>query len=96
MPGNRPGDVAYFAKKSARLRVMLEAAGRDPAGFTFAAQVECHTGSSGTRADLELARSFVAAGANHVILALPAAAGAEGVSRVARNIARPLREDLGK
>jgi alkanesulfonate monooxygenase SsuD/methylene tetrahydromethanopterin reductase-like flavin-dependent oxidoreductase (luciferase family) len=96
MPGNRPGDVAYFAEKSTRLRSMLEAAGRDPASFTFAAQVECHTGSSETRADLELARSFVAAGANHVILALPAAAGVEGVSRVARNVARPLREELDK
>ena len=39
MPGNRPGDVAYFAEKRDEIRRAIEAAGRDPDAFTFAAQM---------------------------------------------------------
>ena len=39
MPGNRPGDVDYFAPKRDEIARALEAAGRDPADFTFAAQL---------------------------------------------------------
>ena len=39
MPGNRPGDVAYFAEQRDRIRRALDAIGRDPDDFTFAAQL---------------------------------------------------------
>ncbi len=41
MYGNRAGDVAFFVEKRDQIRRALEAAGRDPDDFTFAAQVDC-------------------------------------------------------
>ncbi len=94
MPGNRPGDVAYFAQKRDEIRVALEAAGRDPDAFTFAAQLPC----GGTDAELREARrvalAFRRAGANHLIMSVPARLGPEGVARVAAEVAAPLREGV--
>ena len=41
MPGNRPGDVDYFAAKRDEIARALEARGPRPAAFTFAAQLSC-------------------------------------------------------
>lgn len=90
MPGNRPGDVAYFAAGRDALRRALEAAGRDPDDFAFAAQLSCGVTADDRRAALATARAFVAAGANHVILGLPARAAPEGLADVAREVAEPL------
>lgn len=90
MPGNRPGDVAYFAEKRDEIRRALEAAGRDPDDFTFAGQVDVGTTVDTRRTALEIARRFVAVGANHVILGVPAAAGRDGVTAMAREVAEPL------
>lgn len=90
MPGNRPGDVAYFAQGRDALRRALEAAGRDPDDFTYAAQLSCGVGAADRREALATARAFVAAGANHVILGLPARAAPEGLAEVAREVAEPL------
>jgi len=92
MPGNRPGDVAYFAQKRDEIRRALEAAGRDPVDFTFAAQLDCGTSAETRRTALEIARRFVAAGATHVILGVPAAAGPDGVAATAREVAEPLAD----
>jgi alkanesulfonate monooxygenase SsuD/methylene tetrahydromethanopterin reductase-like flavin-dependent oxidoreductase (luciferase family) len=90
MPGNRPGDVAYFAEKRDEIRRALETAGRDPDDFTFAGQVDAGTSADSRRTALEVARRFVAAGANHVILGVPAAAGPDGMAAMAREVAEPL------
>jgi alkanesulfonate monooxygenase SsuD/methylene tetrahydromethanopterin reductase-like flavin-dependent oxidoreductase (luciferase family) len=91
MPGNRPGDLAYFSELRDRLCRALEAAGRDPGGFTFAAQLAAD--SSLRFGELrELAIAFVHAGATHVILGLPAGAAPEGLRRLATEVANPLRE----
>jgi alkanesulfonate monooxygenase SsuD/methylene tetrahydromethanopterin reductase-like flavin-dependent oxidoreductase (luciferase family) len=95
MPGNRPGDVAYFAEKRDEIRRALEAAGRDPDDFTFAAQLDCGTSAESRRAGLEIARRFVAAGANHVMLGVPAAAGPDGLAAMAREVAEPLSANPG-
>jgi alkanesulfonate monooxygenase SsuD/methylene tetrahydromethanopterin reductase-like flavin-dependent oxidoreductase (luciferase family) len=93
MPGNRPGDVDYFAQKRDALCRALEAEGRDPDDFTFAAQVECGAASAAdVRQALELARAFIGAGANHLILAVSAAAGSDVIQKTAALVARPLRE----
>jgi alkanesulfonate monooxygenase SsuD/methylene tetrahydromethanopterin reductase-like flavin-dependent oxidoreductase (luciferase family) len=92
MPGNRPGDVAYFAGKRDEIRRALDAAGRDPDDFGFAAQLSCGSTPADRAAALDVARSFVRAGANHVILGLPATAAPEGLVAVAREVAEPLRE----
>ena len=90
MPGNRPGDVAYFTEKRDEIRRALEAAGRDPDDFTFGAQLDAGTMADTRRAALDVARRFLAAGANHVILGVPAAAGPEGLTAMATEVAEPL------
>lgn len=95
MPGNRPGDVGYFAEKRDEIRRALEAAGRDPEAFTFAAQLSCGTTAAERREALAVATAFVRAGAGHVILGLPAAAAPDGLAAVAREVAEPLAAAAG-
>jgi len=90
MPGNRPGDVAYFAEKRDEIRRALAAAGRDPEAFTFAAQLTCGTTAAERREALAVATAFVRAGAGHVILGLPATVAPDGLADVAREVAEPL------
>lgn len=90
MPGNRPGDVAYLAAKREQIRRALEAAGRDPDAFTFAAQVDCGGSREERATALGVARRFLQAGASHVILGVPAAAGTDGMAAMAREVAEPL------
>ena len=92
MPGNRPGDVAYFAAKRDEIRRALEAAGRDPDAFTFAAQLSCGTTGAERREALAVGLAFVRAGAGHVILGLPASAAPGGLADVAREVAQPMVE----
>lgn len=95
MPGNRPGDVAYFAERRDVIRRALESAGRDPDDFDFAGQLSCGTTARDRTAALDTARRFVRAGATHVILGLPAAAAPDGVRLVAAEVAEPVLELAG-
>lgn len=90
MPGNRPGDVDYFAAKRDEICRALEEAGRDSNDFAFAAQLTCGTTEHDRREALHLARAFIAAGANHVILGLPASDAPEGLAALVSEIAEPL------
>jgi alkanesulfonate monooxygenase SsuD/methylene tetrahydromethanopterin reductase-like flavin-dependent oxidoreductase (luciferase family) len=92
MPGNRPGDVPYFAGKRDEIRRALEAAGRDPNAFTFAAQLSCGTTGAERREALAVGTAFVRAGAGHVILGLPASVAPGGLADVAREVAEPMVE----
>ena len=94
MPGNRPGDVAYFAGKRDEIRRALTAAGRDPDDFAFAAQLSCGTTPAERAEALAVARRFLRAGANHVILGLPATAAPRGLADLAREVAEPLLAGL--
>lgn len=96
MPGNRPGDVAYFAEKRDEIRRALEAAGRDPEAFTFAAQLSCGTTVADRHEALAIATAFVRAGAGHVILGLPASVAPDGLADVAREVAEPLAAAAGR
>jgi len=93
MPGNRPGDVALFSETRSRILRALEAAGRDPSGFSFAAQLSCGTTPAERGAALATSRKFVAAGATHVILGLPASIAPDGMSALADEVAEPLVGD---
>jgi alkanesulfonate monooxygenase SsuD/methylene tetrahydromethanopterin reductase-like flavin-dependent oxidoreductase (luciferase family) len=90
MPGNRPGDVAYFGEMRQTILHALEAAGRDASAFSFAAQLSCGTTPADRRAALATARRFVAAGATHVILGLPASIAPDGMAALADEVAEPL------
>lgn len=95
MPGNRAGDVAYFSERRDVLLRALEAAGRDPAEFTFAGQVACGASAAERRDALATARQMFRAGAQHVILSVPAGAGADALRAMAAEVAQPLRDEVG-
>jgi alkanesulfonate monooxygenase SsuD/methylene tetrahydromethanopterin reductase-like flavin-dependent oxidoreductase (luciferase family) len=90
MPGNRAGDVDYLVQKRDEMLRHLEAAGRDAAGFTFAAQVSCGEHSTDRRAALRAARALVSAGAQHVILGMAPGLGAGVLRLIAAEVAEPL------
>jgi alkanesulfonate monooxygenase SsuD/methylene tetrahydromethanopterin reductase-like flavin-dependent oxidoreductase (luciferase family) len=94
-PGT-PADLDYFSGRRDALLAALEAAGRDSAGFAIVAQV----GTGRTREDrawaLDQARDALRRGATAVILGMPPQLGAAGVDDVAREVAEPLRERLGR
>jgi hypothetical protein len=71
----------------------LEVEGRDPAEFTFAAQVSCGSTTASRRSALETARRFRRAGANHVILGMSASDAPDGLAAVAHEIAEPLADE---
>lgn len=96
MPGNRPGDVAYFAERRDAILRALEAAGRDPAGFTFAAQLSAGGTPASRASALETARAFVRAGADHVIIGVPAASAPDGLRTVHDEVAVPLLEEASR
>ena len=89
MPGNRPGDVAYFADRRDAIRAALEAAGRDPEAFSFAGQLSCGSTAADRTAARETAIAFVRAGATHVILGVPASVAPEHLRLVADEVAEP-------
>jgi len=95
MPGNRAGELAYLAEKRDAMLHALEAVGRDPAGFTFAAQVRCGETPADRRAALDAARAFVELGAQHVILGMTPSLGPEHLRLIAREVAEPLMERAG-
>jgi alkanesulfonate monooxygenase SsuD/methylene tetrahydromethanopterin reductase-like flavin-dependent oxidoreductase (luciferase family) len=92
MPGNRAGDIAYLVEKRDAMLRALDAAGRDPAGFTFAAQVACGESSADRRAALRTAREFLVAGAQHVILGMAPRLGPDVLVAIAKEVAEPLAE----
>lgn len=95
MPGNRPGDVAYFAAKRDEIRRAVEAAGRDADAFTFAAQMTSGSTDGELREARETAEAFLRAGANHVIIGVPGPLGPNGVARMASEVAAPVRDTVG-
>jgi alkanesulfonate monooxygenase SsuD/methylene tetrahydromethanopterin reductase-like flavin-dependent oxidoreductase (luciferase family) len=90
LPGNRSGDIAYLAEKRDAMLRALEEVGRNPEGFTFAAQVACGSSAADRRAALESARAFVEVGAQHVILGMAPALGPDVLRAIAREVAEPL------
>jgi len=88
-------DIGYFTEKRDGILAEMSAAGRDPTGFAFAAQIATGTTSESRRAALEAGRSFASAGATHLILGMPAPLGPDGLAAVAREVAAPLREAFG-
>jgi alkanesulfonate monooxygenase SsuD/methylene tetrahydromethanopterin reductase-like flavin-dependent oxidoreductase (luciferase family) len=88
-------DIPYFSEKRDGILAAMTDAGRDPAGFAFAAQIPTGATSESRRAAVDGALAFARAGATHLILGMPARLGPEGLTAVAREVAEPLREALG-
>jgi alkanesulfonate monooxygenase SsuD/methylene tetrahydromethanopterin reductase-like flavin-dependent oxidoreductase (luciferase family) len=92
MPGNRANEIDYLVEKRDDMLRALEAIGRDPSGFTWAAQVACGRTSEDRREALQAARAFVDAGAQHIILGMQPALGPDALRDIAREVAEPLSE----
>jgi alkanesulfonate monooxygenase SsuD/methylene tetrahydromethanopterin reductase-like flavin-dependent oxidoreductase (luciferase family) len=92
MPGNRPGDVPYFVSKRDEIRRALDAAGRDPSDFTFAAQLNAGGEPDELRRARETALEFVRVGADHLIIGVPGRLGPDALAAMAREVAEPVRE----
>ncbi len=89
---NQTGDPATFDEKRDALLRHCEALGRDPGEIEISAQV---FGRDGLPAMLESASDYARRGVQHVILVTPAADGPDGLQRLAREVAEPLRERFG-
>jgi len=96
MPGNRAGDVAYFLDRREALLAALEAEGRDPSTFAFAAQVNVPSDTNGRRRARDTAREFVRVGADHITLGIVARDGPAALELMAREVAQPVAESAGR
>jgi alkanesulfonate monooxygenase SsuD/methylene tetrahydromethanopterin reductase-like flavin-dependent oxidoreductase (luciferase family) len=92
LPGNRPGDVAYFSAIRDAIRRALVEAGRDPDDFTFAGQVVTGEGQDAMRRAREDAIALIRAGANHVIVGIPGRLGPGGLEAATREVAEPVHQ----
>jgi alkanesulfonate monooxygenase SsuD/methylene tetrahydromethanopterin reductase-like flavin-dependent oxidoreductase (luciferase family) len=90
-----PSDLVYFSEKRELLLAAMDRIGRDPATFTFSAQVPTGTTAADRAWALEQAKEAVERGATHVILGMPPRLGAAGVDAVAREVAEPFRQAIG-
>jgi alkanesulfonate monooxygenase SsuD/methylene tetrahydromethanopterin reductase-like flavin-dependent oxidoreductase (luciferase family) len=96
LPGTHAGDVAYFRGRRDVILRALEADGRDPSSFTFAGQVRADVDAEGLRRAREEAMGLILAGAGHVTLGTPALAGADGMRRMASEVAQAIRDAAGR
>jgi alkanesulfonate monooxygenase SsuD/methylene tetrahydromethanopterin reductase-like flavin-dependent oxidoreductase (luciferase family) len=92
LPDGRTDRLAHFISMREQLLARMAEVGRDPGDFEFAIQVPTGTGPVARRAALEFARESLAAGATHIVLAMPPKLGPRGVDAIASEIALPLRE----
>ncbi len=92
MPGTHAGNVEYFIEMRERIRRALDAAGRDPDDFTYAAQVNAGADAATRRDALEAAQRMQRAGAHHVIIGIPGSGAPEALGAMAREVAQPLLE----
>jgi alkanesulfonate monooxygenase SsuD/methylene tetrahydromethanopterin reductase-like flavin-dependent oxidoreductase (luciferase family) len=95
MPGNEAGNVAYFVEKRDAIRRALEDAGRDPATFTFAGQMNVPPDAESLRKGRETGLEFLRAGADHLIIGVPGASGPDGLRAMAHEVAEPLQDAAG-
>ena len=84
--------VATFVERRDAIRREMDRIGRDPARFSFAAQVGTGESAAERKAALALGRDFAAVGATDIILGMPARLGPDGLRRMAKEVAEPLRE----
>ena len=96
MPGNVPGNLEYFVDRRAALLAALEAEGRDPSTFGLAGQLVIAPDRRALVEARELALRFVDAGATHLTLGVMPAAGVEGLRDIAREVAEPVLDRVGR
>lgn len=95
LTGVDAGDVAAFTAKRDELSRALEAEGRDPARFEFAAQV--HTGPAAADRARALAQALgmAGAGATEIVVGVPASLGPAALEAAHRDVLGALRAEHG-
>ncbi len=91
-----PTDLDYFSNQHERLLAALDAAGRDASTFDIVAQVPTGTTAADRAWALDQGHDAVRRGATQVIFGMLPRLGPDGVDRIAIEIARPLRDALGR
>jgi alkanesulfonate monooxygenase SsuD/methylene tetrahydromethanopterin reductase-like flavin-dependent oxidoreductase (luciferase family) len=89
---NHTGEPATFVEKRDALLRHCETVGRNPAEIEISAQAFLNEGHARL---LEVATQFARDGAQHVILVMPASDGPDGLAKLAREVAEPLRGRFG-
>ncbi len=87
---NQTGDPSTFVEKRDILLRHCEAVGRDPGEIEISAQAFLRNGDHGMM--FETAAWLAEAGAQHLILIIPASDGPDGLQQLADRVAVPLRE----
>lgn len=90
---NANGDFDSFLVKRDALLRHCEEAGRDPAEVLVSAQLIC--GERTAAEVVEAARGFLDAGVDHMIFAIRASDGPDGLRALAQEVIAPLRERYG-
>lgn len=92
---NLDADPDGFRNRRDTLLRACEEVDRDPAELTISAQIIIPGQPVARRAALERAIGFGRDGAQEIMLTTPAAEGAEGIRRLATEVAAPLRDAFG-
>lgn len=83
-----------FAERRGSILRNMEAAGRDPSGFQFVAQVGAGADPAARAEARALAIAYTRAGATHISVAVPARLGPAALVEAAREVAEPLAGGL--
>lgn len=92
---NLDGSRSAFADRRDALLRACEAVGRDPGELTLSAQIIIPGERVARRAATERAIAYGREGAQELLLTTPAREGAEGIRRLATEVAAPIRDAFG-
>lgn len=92
---NLDGTLEGFNERRDMILRECEAIGRDPAELELSVQVIIPPEGEPRRAATEAAIAYGRAGAVHILLTTPGSEGAEGIRRLASEVAAPIRDALG-
>ncbi len=95
LPAIPETDVASFRERREAVVAELAVQGRDPAGFSFAAQLPTGRDAAGLARAREMCRAYLDVGATHLILGLVAGLGPDRLRVVAHEVAEPILEEFG-
>lgn len=92
---NLSGSVDGFLERLEALRRICEEEARDIAEITVSVQLIVPDDREERRRARDAAEGYARAGAQEIMLTIPARSGAEGIRRLASEVAVPLRDALG-
>ncbi len=92
---NLSGSVDGFRERHEMLRRICADEGRDIGQITVSVQLIVPDDAKERRRAREAAEGYARAGAQEIMLTIPARSGADGVRQLASEVALPLRDALG-